>query len=230
MKKTLFTLLTLATVSTLSFVASAADQAAVALPGHYYLRGVMEVGSELVLKQDGQFTWTLSYGNTDQQANGAWKAAGNELTLDTTGNDKEPQFRLFTKEEFGVDKPVKPGMWAAIVGVPELGPLPGIEVTFEAKSGKTMTAVTGDSGSATITMPASEQWVRAGLRRKGAKVDIHWLPVPPDRAQARVAAFAVTNPQPMGSQAFKKLALRVVKGGLKVSDESNGLSRGLYAK
>ncbi|TGV77628.1 hypothetical protein EN788_67460, partial [Mesorhizobium sp. M2D.F.Ca.ET.145.01.1.1] len=32
------------------------------LAGHYYLRGVMEVGSELLLKKDGSFEFMLAYG------------------------------------------------------------------------------------------------------------------------------------------------------------------------
>jgi hypothetical protein len=35
------------------------------LAGHYYLQGVMEVGSELLLKADGRFEYMLAYGALD---------------------------------------------------------------------------------------------------------------------------------------------------------------------
>ncbi|MGK5047373.1 hypothetical protein ACQ4WP_15945 [Janthinobacterium sp. GB4P2] len=70
--------------------ASAADQSAPSLPGHYYLQGVMETGSELLLKKDGTFEWMLSYGNTDEQASGAWSVAGDTLTLVEGNGSKQP--------------------------------------------------------------------------------------------------------------------------------------------
>jgi hypothetical protein len=54
--------------------------------------------------------------------------------------------------------------------------------------------------------------------------------VPAERAQERLVAFAVTDAQWLRGQAFQKLALRVVNGGLKVDDADNGLARGVYAK
>lgn len=211
--------------------ARAAEPAASTLPGHYYLQGVMEVGSELLLKKDGTFEWMLSYGNTDQQASGEWRVAGDTVTL-VAGNhgDKEPQFRVFEESEMRIQKAAEAGLWVAIVGFPKVGPMAGVEVKFEAQSGKTATAISVANGDAIVRMPASERWVRAGLRRQGSKTDYQWLAVPPERAQERIAAFAVTDPQWLRSQAFQKLALRVVKGGLKVDDADNGLARGLYAK
>lgn len=210
--------------------ASAAEPAASSLPGHYYLQGVMEVGSELLLKKDGKFEWMLSYGNTDEQASGEWRVAGDLVTLVAGNGGKEPQFRVFEEAEMRIQKPAEAGLWVAIVGYPKVGPMAGVEVKFEAQSGKTATAVSVANGDAIVRMPASERWVRAGLRRQGSKADYQWLPVPPARAQERIAAFAVTDPQWLSSQAFQKLALRVVKGGLKVDDADNGLARGLYAK
>jgi len=229
MKRALACLLACSTLLTAS--AGATDANTPALAGHYYLQGITEVGSELLLKPDGTFQWMLSYGNTDQQASGDWRATGDQVTLSTANTGgKEPQFRPFTKEEMRVDKTVKQGVWAVIVGEPAIGPMPNVEVLFEAKSGKTATAVTDPSGGATVAMPASEQWVRAGLRRKDAKAAYQWLAVAPGQAQARVAAFAVTEARWVTPQAFQKLGLRVVKGGLQVSDAGNGLAAGLYAR
>jgi hypothetical protein len=51
------------------------------LAGHYYLHGVMEVGSELELKADGRFAYTLAYGALDELASGCWSRTGGVVTL-----------------------------------------------------------------------------------------------------------------------------------------------------
>ncbi|MGK5026313.1 hypothetical protein [Janthinobacterium sp. RB2R34] len=230
MKKSLFSLLACAGLLSLTFSAIAADQPASSLPGHYYLQGVTEVGSELLLKEDGKFEWMLAYGNVDQQASGDWSVAGKEVTLRAASPGKAPQFRVFDEEEMRIRKPAAAGQWVAIVGFPQLGPMAGVEVKFEAKSGKTATAVSLQNGDAIVKMPSSEEWVRAGLRLEGAKEEYQWLPVPAGRARERIAAFAVTDRQWLMKPAFQKLTLRVVEGGLQVSDSENGLARGVYAK
>ena len=217
-----------ASVLSLSIPAVAADQAALA--GHYYLQGVTEVGSELLLKKDGRFEWMLSYGAVDQQASGDWRVAGDAVTLVSGNGGKEPQFRVFDESEMNIKKPAAAGQWVAIVGYPRVGPMAGVEVRFEAKSGKTATAVTVPNGDAIVAMPASEQWIRAGLRRQGSTADFQWLVVPPERARERIAAFAVTDRQWLAGQAFQTLNLRVVDDGLKVSDPDNGLGRGTYIR
>lgn len=52
-----------------------------ALAGHYYLSGVMETGSELLLKPDGRFDWYITYGAVDQVAKGRWSRADRTVTL-----------------------------------------------------------------------------------------------------------------------------------------------------
>jgi hypothetical protein len=49
--------------------------------GHYYLGGIREVGSELLLRADGGYDWFLAYGSTDQLSNGTWKRVGDEIVL-----------------------------------------------------------------------------------------------------------------------------------------------------
>ena len=48
---------------------------------HYYLEDVMEVGSELLLKDDGKFEWYLVVGGLDQEAKGTWWKSGNCIGL-----------------------------------------------------------------------------------------------------------------------------------------------------
>lgn len=57
------------------------QQADQAWSGHYYLNGVMEVGSELLLQSDGKFKWMLAYGALDQYAEGTWWKNGNCIGL-----------------------------------------------------------------------------------------------------------------------------------------------------
>ncbi|MFM9871647.1 hypothetical protein [Achromobacter xylosoxidans] len=61
----------------------ATAKSAARIPGHYYLRGVREVGSELLLSADGSFDYLMSYGATDIQASGTWRSDGKQVILDT---------------------------------------------------------------------------------------------------------------------------------------------------
>jgi hypothetical protein len=49
--------------------------------GHYYLHGIHEVGSELLLRADGTYEWFLAYGAMDQQSEGHWQREGDAITL-----------------------------------------------------------------------------------------------------------------------------------------------------
>ncbi|WP_139198144.1 hypothetical protein [Sphingomonas gellani] len=64
------------------------------LAGHYYLSGVMETGSELLLRPDGSFAWLMSYGAVDQEAQGKWRIDGDAVLLDArSGGDGQKAFR-----------------------------------------------------------------------------------------------------------------------------------------
>ena len=51
------------------------------LAGPYQMHGVMEVGSELLLKADGRFQYMLAYGALDELASGCWARHGGVVTL-----------------------------------------------------------------------------------------------------------------------------------------------------
>ena len=65
--------------------------------GHYVLRGVMEVGSELMLNPDGSFEYMLAYGAADYWAKGSWRHEGNAVILQSAGKEEAP-FRLLRSE------------------------------------------------------------------------------------------------------------------------------------
>ena len=54
---------------------------AAALAGAYHLEGVMETGSDLLLRADGRFEWAFSYGALDLLARGRWQADGDGIVL-----------------------------------------------------------------------------------------------------------------------------------------------------
>lgn len=196
--------------------------------GHYYLQGATDVGSELVLSKTGKFQWILMYGNADYSAKGTWQQNGSDVVL-STGVPETASFRLFDDSETSFRKSPKEGTWVAVVGVPGVGPVADVEMRFETASGISATAISGRNGDAIVAMPASEQWARSGLRRAGSSDEFQWLNLPAERAQARIAGFAIVNPQSIQAVPFKTLKLRQEKGGLVVDDKAIGV-RGVYVK
>lgn len=53
------------------------------IPGEYYLRGVMETASVLLLKPDSSFEFFYSYGAVDRYGKGKWTWSRNQLILDS---------------------------------------------------------------------------------------------------------------------------------------------------
>lgn len=78
-----------------AFIASPALADASELVGHYYLRGVMETGSELLLRADGRFQWYLVYGALDLFAEGRWQEKDGAVLLiaEKTKDVPEPGFQ-----------------------------------------------------------------------------------------------------------------------------------------
>lgn len=58
---------------------------AAAFARHYYLSGIREVGSELLLREDGTFEWMLAYGAADHVASGRWWRNGGCVGLAEAG-------------------------------------------------------------------------------------------------------------------------------------------------
>lgn len=79
------------------------------LAGHYYLEGIMEVGSELLLRPDGSFEFGLAYGALDQYGKGCWKISGSSLAL-------VPEGRSSGSATHSFDQPGFDGMVLAIDG------------------------------------------------------------------------------------------------------------------
>jgi hypothetical protein len=85
--------------------------------GHYVLSGVMEVGSELLLKPDGTFEYMLAYGAADYSAKGSWRVEGDAVVLTSaavqgvplrlvqSGAGKADGFRVAVKTAGGAPVP-----------------------------------------------------------------------------------------------------------------------------
>jgi hypothetical protein len=119
-------------------IAAAAQDVA----GHYFLTGVMEVGSELMLKPDGNFEFMLAYGAADYWAKGTWRRDGNAVLLTSSGEKEEP-FRLLRSE---AGKPGRIRVW--VMGKNGKG-VPNIDVALLAE-GEPLTARTDEEGAATF--------------------------------------------------------------------------------
>lgn len=69
------------------------------LQGHYYLSGIREVGSELILRRDKSYEWFLAYGATDQVSKGTWERVADEIVLVNYPVDNSGPW--FSLEEIG---------------------------------------------------------------------------------------------------------------------------------
>ncbi|HEY0660793.1 MAG TPA: hypothetical protein VGD21_05685 [Lysobacter sp.] len=203
-----------------------------ALAGHYYLNGVMETGSELLLRADGRFMWAMTYGALDLQAQGRWYREGDRVVLQADVPATPPVFRLMDADETGAGAPPSEDAWIAVVGIPGQRALSGIEVMFEDSDRKQATFVTTDNGVAMLQpFPAGRHWTRTALRRAGRDEPWQWLDMPDGTDAQRFAGFTVVDPSAYRELAFERMQLRIDDNDLIPSwpwDE--GRERGHYAR
>jgi len=85
-------------------VAAAAARVDPAFVGHYYLSGIMETGSELLLREDGSFEWYMSYGALDQFANGTWRRESDRIVLAARQPDRnKPLFAYLDTQPWSAE-------------------------------------------------------------------------------------------------------------------------------
>lgn len=71
------------------------DRQRAALAGHYTLEGAADAASELLLKPDGSFEWSLSYGLMVESASGRWNVGADSVVLTTQASAAgKPVFSL----------------------------------------------------------------------------------------------------------------------------------------
>ncbi len=98
------------------------------LVGHYYLSGLHEVGSELLLRANGKFEYMLAYGSVDESATGRWRVQGRTVRFSTGSGEAGSPMRLVgssreagqqgTAVRFRVDGRVLPGLTVLLTGAP----------------------------------------------------------------------------------------------------------------
>jgi len=110
------------------------------LAGDYVLQGVMEVGSELLLRSDGSFEYMLAYGAADYWAKGTWRHESNCVVLNSAGK-KEAPFRLLRSE---AGQPGRICVW--VIGMNGHG-VENIQVTLQAAD-QHLEATTNPDGAA----------------------------------------------------------------------------------
>ena len=119
----------------ISMIMLATTVGAAELTGHYYLRNVREVGSELVLKPDGTFEYMLAYGAADYWAKGTWRNDKGTVILDSGAEEAKPPIRLVRSAAKSI-----PGVRIVVQGA-NGRPVPNIDVALvdasEPAEGKT---------------------------------------------------------------------------------------------
>jgi hypothetical protein len=104
--------------------------------GHYYLEGVREVGSELLLRPDGSFDYMLAYGALDESGAGRWRTDGGAVVLQSNGVARAPSVTLRKVIGRATDS-------IRVIVSDTLGrPISGIEVDFVRPKGGTSFAQT----------------------------------------------------------------------------------------
>ena len=189
------------------------------LAGRYYLHGVHEVGSELVLGTDGRFSFGLSYGAVDQEAQGSWKRDGDEVVLRT---DSPPPagFSLGEVSDQLLDaygtEPDKPTLLAVQVTTPRLGLVwSNMQITAEFSNGLTRSGMTGRRGLLGFLARTDGPWQGAVIRRvsvayPAGNVAAQWFDIDSKKVRGVAVHF---EPGDLATSAFKTASFHVVSGG-----------------
>jgi len=124
--------------------------------GHYVLENGHEMGSELVLKPDGQFEYMLAYGAADYMAAGKWHVKNDTVILDTKMPDGPPLKVLTSNYEKTPDLRI----W--IKGM-NGRPLPNLDVALTSEKGEA-TARTDSDGMALFEATSGPKSVVVHIR------------------------------------------------------------------
>lgn len=181
------------------------------LKGHYTLSGVPEVGSELVLKEDGRFEYGLAFGGNEQSVTGTWKQTATGVTLKADRDTRPPSF-TFTGGRRSESEDDKDSVTVRVSNKAMGLVYSGIDVEFQFKSGKSFKGQTGRSGTMGIQGPfGGDTVVRVGIAYVREKVPMTWHDV--KNTQDNVFDFEF-EPGRLKEPFFDELELRKDKGAL----------------
>lgn len=189
------------------------------LAGRYTLRGVREMGAELVLGRDGRFAFGLAYGALDQAARGTWSRRGDRVVL-VADRPPPPAFTSATMEprpEAQYERLGKAAPLVVRVVTPEEGMgWRNVEVVVELSDGRTRTGSTMPGGR--VEFPVAE-WRGARLRRIGVAypaggVARRWFTVPDPAIRTMIVELAPGN---LVKPAFETRTLHVTTSGTRTA-------------
>jgi hypothetical protein len=171
--------------------------------GHYYLQGVHEVGSELLLHPDGRFQYFLAYGAYDENADGNWRVEGEIIILNTSGGYAPPRFTL----KQSLSKPDQP---LAILVQDKTGRgIPGIDVMVDYGGTKPESGYTQYYGWQASGLNRNPQAIGLGI--KMYHLEPQWFKVAGPPSNYYVFAF---DPGDLGKVQFRQTPVRWDNGAL----------------
>lgn len=194
--------------------AAESPRAAAQVAGHYYLSGMTEVGSELILRPDGRYIWTFAYGASDRLSRGTWHQSGNKIDLKEVALPGSGPLRLLPQSDPAViERFARPGYWVVVVGADGFGVMGDVNVEFKSVSGRCMRAVTDQKGVAAVAMPSIEHWRQVGVRIPKLLEKTTWVDLDKGALDAGLAVIALVDPKPT----LPNMKLRIEADGLEVT-------------
>nr|WP_167381823.1 hypothetical protein [Novosphingobium panipatense] len=175
--------------------------------GHYYLSGVMETGSELLLRADGSFEWYISYGALDQFAQGTWRREGEEIVLVAPQPPKNrPLFANLDTQPWPAEAAQKTGLAVRVIDPKSGGDARGVRVALRFADGAELEVVTSGDGMEPLPNIPSSALVEATLSAPyvpGQEVKVALPPV-----RSGVVRFSIDVDQ-VNAPPFERMALRI---------------------
>lgn len=192
--------------------------------GRYYIRGVRDVGAELTLGADGQFTYLMSYGAVDRTATGRWRVNGSRMTL-TTNPTQPASLKLGRVSDLVASPYSDPGerktLFVVEVASPALGMVwSNMQVTAEFSNKKQRSGLTGRNGMLGFDQRDEDEWKDASITRvrveyPRVKADSGWIDIIATQTRTLTVVF---EPGELITPPFKELLLDIT------DDPNNGPS------
>jgi hypothetical protein len=171
--------------------------------GHYYLEGIHEVGSELLLMPNGRFQYFLAYGAYDEYATGDWRVDGELIILNTSGGYTPPRF-ILKKSSIRPEQPLT----ILVEDKNERG-IPGIDVSVDYGRTKPEVGYTQYYGWQAPRTNSIPKAIGLGIRMYNIKTQ--WFKVTDTSHNYYVFFF---EPGDMGKMLFRDTPLRWDSGAL----------------
>jgi hypothetical protein len=160
--------------------------------GVYYLSGVGEHGSRLILQEDGKYRYSLSYGAYDEYSYGTWKAVEDLVILNSEGEPVSPEFNIIRKEK-------KPGSDINVLVKYKNKGIPGIDIYLETGKEKKYMGYTQKNGLRFI-VPEVALASAIGLGIRIYKLEPIWTDIDLEKYNDLIFEF---NPGTLGMVVFQ---------------------------